>query len=79
MWAAPHLQACLPRSALAAPALLASSFLKAPVSGPGASAGLIKDVVHSHSPVVRHLHGGAWCLKQPTGSVAYPSLTAFCF
>lgn len=51
MWAAPHLQACLPKSALAAPALLESSLSKARCQVPGASspAVLIKEVVHSHS------------------------------
>lgn len=51
MWAAPHLQAGLPKSALAAAALLESSLPKAGIQVPGASlpAVLIKEVIHSHS------------------------------
>lgn len=79
MWAAPHLQAHFPKSALAAPALLGSSLPKAlGEHGPWCSpAVLIKEVVHSHSSN-EALGPGAWLLQPPAGSFACHLLEHCC-
>lgn len=78
MWAAPHLQACLPKSALAAPACWGPAVPGLLLQGPGAFQLCSLKKPFTPTGPVRHFHGGARCPEQQAGSSAY-CLNEYCF